>query len=87
MIMNVTIERMIMEYDDNVRTVVMELINRIVRAQDEKELRETVAACATLTDLDKYFVYGYGSHHFWVKQRKLSDPTQTFEQRRMIVKF
>lgn len=85
--MNVTIENMIFDIDDKLRAVVLEFINRILLTRNETELRATVADCAKSTDLDRYFVYGYGSHHFWVKQRKFSDPTKTFEQRRMIVNF
>lgn len=85
--MNVTIENVIFDIDDKIRAVVLALVNRILLTRNETELRETVADCAEKTDLNVYFVYGYGNHHFWVKQRKFSDPTKTFEQRRMIVKF
>lgn len=85
--MNVTIESLIFDFDDKVREVVLDLINRILLTRNETELRETVAVCAERTDLNLYFLYGYGRHHFWVKQRKVSDPTLTFEQRMMIVKF
>ena len=85
--MNVTIESLIFDFDDKVRTVVFDLINRILLTRNEIELRETVSACAERTDLSRYFIYGYGKHHFWVKQRKVSDPAKTFDQRMMIVKF
>lgn len=85
--MNVIFENVIFDIDDKIRAVVLDLINRILPTRNETELRATVADCARSTDLDRYFVYGYGSHHFWVKQRKFSDPTKIFEQRRIIVKF
>lgn len=85
--MNVIIESLIFDFDDKVRTVVFDLINRILLTRDETELRETVSACAERTDLNRYFIYGYGKHHFWVKQRKVSNPDKTFDQRMMIVKF
>ncbi|MFC2439117.1 MAG: hypothetical protein ACFNS5_11500 [Prevotella melaninogenica] len=28
---------------------------------------------AHLKELDKFFAYGYGAHHFWLKHRKLSN--------------
>lgn len=85
--MNVIIESLIFDFDNKVRETVLELINRIVLTKDEKELRETISTYALRSDLDRYFVYGFGNHHFWVKQRKVSDPEQTFEQRMIFVKF
>ena len=85
--MNVNIESLIFDFDDKVRAVVLDLINRILLTRNETELRDTVTICAERTDLNRYFIYGYGKHHFWVKQRKVSDPAKTFDQRMMIVKF
>ena len=85
--MNVIIESLIFDFDDKIRAVVLDLINRILLTRNETELRETVAVCAERTDLNKFFLYGYGKHHFWVKQRLVSDPAKTFDQRMMIVNF
>lgn len=85
--MNVIIESLIFDFDDKIRAVVLDLINRILLTRNETELRETVAVCAERTDLNKFFLYGYGKHHFWVKQRLVSDPAKTFDQRMMIVHF
>ena len=85
--MNVIIESLIFDFDDKIRAVVLDLINRILLTRNETELRETVAVCAERTDLNKFFLYGYGKHHFWVKQRLVSDPVKTFDQRMMIVNF
>lgn len=85
--MNVIIESLIFDFDDKIRAVVLDLINRILLTRNETELRETVAGCAERTDLNQYFLYGYGKHHFWVKQRLVSDPAKTFDQRMIIVNF
>lgn len=85
--MNVIIESLIFDFDDKIRAIVLDLINRILLTRNETELRETVAVCAERTDLNKFFLYGYGKHHFWVKQRLVSDPAKTFDQRMMIVNF
>jgi hypothetical protein len=85
--MNVIIESLIFDFDDKIRAVVLDLINRILLTRNETELKETVAVCAERTDLNKFFLYGYGKHHFWVKQRLVSDPAKTFDQRMMIVHF
>ena len=62
--MNVIIESLIFDFDDKIRAVVLDLINRILLTRNETELRETVAVCAERTDLNQYFLYGYGKHHF-----------------------
>ena len=85
--MNVIIESLIFDFDDKIRAVVLDLINRILLTRNETELRETVAVCAERTDLNKFFLYGYGKHHFWVKQRFVSNTANTFDQRMMIVNF
>ena len=85
--MNVIIESLIFDFDDKIRAVVLDLINRILLTRNETELRKTVAVCAERTDFNKYFLYGYGKHHFWVKQRLVSNAAKTFDQRMMIVNF
>ncbi len=64
--MNVIIESLIFDFDDKIRAVVLDLINRILLTRNETELRETIAVCAERTELNKFFLYGYGNHHFWV---------------------
>ena len=85
--MNVIIESLIFDFDDKIRAIVLDLINRILLTRNETELRETVAVCAERTELNKFFLYGYGKHHFWVKQRLVSNTAKTFDQRMMIVNF
>lgn len=52
--MNVIIESLIFDFDDKIRAVVLDLINRILLTRNETELRETVAVCAERTDLNKF---------------------------------
>ncbi len=85
--MNVIIESLIFDFDDKIRAVVLDLINRILLTRNETELRETIAVCAERTELNKFFLYGYGKHHFWVKQRLVSDPSKTYGQRMIFVNF
>ncbi len=85
--MNVTFEHTTVIYDNDIAEVLIGFVNHILFADSEESLRRIVADYAEKSDLDKYFVYGYGSHHFWTKQRKITDPTQTFDYRILIVKF
>ena len=53
--MNVMIESLIFDFDDKVRQVLLDLINRILLTRNEAEVRESVAVCAERTDLNRYF--------------------------------
>ena len=85
--MNVTFEHTTVIYDNDIAEVLIGLVNHILFADSEESLRRIVADYAEKSDLDKYFVYGYGSHHFWTKQRKITDPEKVFNYRILIVKF
>ncbi len=85
--MNVTIETFFCSYCDEVTEAYFRLINTILFATDEKELRQGIEKLKARIPLDDYFVYGFGAHHFWVHQRKASDPTQCFKHRLMIAEF
>jgi len=85
--MNVTIETFLCSYCDEVTEVYFRLINTILLAGNETELRQGVENLKVKIPLDDYFVYGFGAHHFWVHQRKASDPMQCFKHRLMIAEF
>ena len=51
------------------------------------ELRQGIENLKTKVPLDDYFVCGFGAHHFWVHQRKVSDPTQQFRHRLLKAEF
>ena len=85
--MNVTFEHTTVIYDNDIADVLIGFVNHILMAHNEETLRRLVADYAERTDFDRYFVYGYGSHHFWLKQRKITDPEKVFNYRILIVKF
>ena len=49
------------------------VINAITLSANEEELRAAVKRIAEETELDKFFAYGYGAHHFWLTRRRLSN--------------
>ena len=49
------------------------VINAITLSDNEEDLRSAANKIAKETKLDKFFVYGYGAHHFWLKHRRLSN--------------
>lgn len=77
--MYVTIESLFCSYCDEAAEIFLRLIDTILFASDKNELRQGIENLKTKTPLDNYFVYGFGAHHFWVHQRKVSDPTQQSE--------
>ena len=85
--MNVTFEHTTVIYDDKIAEVLIGFVNHILIAYNEETLRRLVADYAERTDFDRYFVYGYGRTHFWLKQRKITNPDITFEYRILIVEY
>lgn len=85
--MNVTFEHTTVIYDNDIAEVLIGLVNHILFADSEESLRRIVADYAEKSALDRYFVYGYGKHHFWLAQKKATDPEKTFGYRILIVKF
>lgn len=65
-IMNVTFEHPTIIFDDKIAETIIEFVNHILFADSEETLRQIVADFADKYDLDRYFVYGYGSHHLWL---------------------
>ena len=85
--MNVTIESSFCPYCDEVTEIYFRLTNTILFASNETELRQGIDKLKSQAPLDDYFVYGFGAHHFWVHQRKVSDPTLQFRRRLLKTEF
>lgn len=85
--MNVTIETFFCPYCDEATEIYLRLVNTILFADDENSLRKGIGNLKTQVPLDDYFVYGFGSHHLWVHQRKASDQTLYFRCRLMKAEF
>ena len=85
--MDVKIENYINVWYDQIPPFLIDLINTITLVNDEKELREVIDHFHKNTSLKGMFAYGFGKHHFWLKQRKVSDPSKLMEHRILIVEF
>lgn len=85
--MDVKIENYINVWYDQIPPLLIDLINTITLARDEKELREVIDHFHKNTSLKGMFAYGFGKHHFWLKQRKVSDPSKLMEHRILVVEF
>ena len=71
--MKTEIENIIYNYTDEIPHILIRVINAITLSDNKEELRLAINKIAEETELDKFFAYGYGAHHFWLKQRRLSN--------------
>ena len=71
--MKTEIENIIFNWSDEIPPILVRVINAITLSDNEEELRLAINEIAEETELDKFFAYGYGAHHFWLKHRKLSN--------------
>ena len=85
--MEVRIESMVSVWDDQIPMLLINLVNTAVFARDGSEFKTAIRQLSESTDFDKFFVYGYGRNHFWLKQRLVSDTSKHMENRLLIVEF
>lgn len=62
--MKAEIESIVCNWTDEMPHILVRVINAITLSANEEELRTAVKQIAEETELDKFFVYGYGTHHF-----------------------
>ena len=80
--MEVRIESMICLWDDKIPTMFLEFVNLLTLATSEEQLRASVKDFAEKHELDRFFLYGFGSH-----QRYTSDPEMVMRNRVLSVHF
>lgn len=85
--MEVRIESMICMWDDAIPTIFLEFVNLLTFCQSEEDLRRSVKEFAEKHGLDKFFLYGFGSHHFYLHQRYASNPEMVMKNRILSVHF
>ena len=84
--MKTEIENIIYNYADEIPHIFIRVINAITLSDSKEELRAAVKRIAEETELDKFFAYGYGTHHFWLTHRRLSNG-EPMEHRLLIAEF
>lgn len=85
--MEVRIESMVSVWDDQILMLLINLVNTAVFARNGSEFKTAIRQLSESTDFDKFFAYGYGRNHFWLKQRLVSDTSKHMENRLLIVEF
>ena len=71
--MKVQIEGIIHNRADEIPNIIVRVINTINISENKEELQTSLLQISQETELDKFFVYGYGTHHFWLTHRRLSN--------------
>lgn len=85
--MEVRFETMLFMWDEKIPEMLLNLVNVITLAGNEEELRNSVKKFAETNELDRFFAYGYGSHHFYMHQRYTSNPDMVLTNRLLSVHF
>ena len=85
--MEVRIESMVCLWDDTIPKMFLEFVNLLTLTTSEEQLRRSVKDFAVKHELDKFFLYGFGSHHFYMHQRYTSDPEMVMQNRVLSVHF
>ena len=67
--MKVIIENMFFGWHENAPETFIKLINSLVVAKDETEVRNVMQHFAQSSIFNTIFAYGFGAHHLWVAQR------------------
>ena len=68
--MKTEIENIIYNWTDEIPNILIRVINAITLSDSKEELRTAIGKIAEETELDKFFAYGYGAHHFWLYHKK-----------------
>ena len=71
--MKIQVEGIICNWTDEIPNIIVRVINAISIAENKEELQTALLQISQETELDKFFVYGYGAHHFWLTHRRLSN--------------
>ena len=85
--MEVRIESMICLWDDTIPKMFLEFVNLLTLTTSEEQLRRSVKDFAEKHELEKLFLYVFGSHHFYMHQRYTSDPEMVMQNRVLSVHF
>ena len=84
--MKIEIESIVCNWANEVPHILVRVINAITLSTNKEELKDAIHKIAEETELDKFFVYGYGKHHFWLTHRRLSNG-EPMERRLLKVEF
>ncbi len=85
--MEIRIESILCNWDEKIPELFINLVNVLSLTRSEDELRRTIEMFAQVHEIDKFFAYGFGSHHFWLHQRFINEPSKVIDNRLLSVHF
>ncbi len=86
--MKVEIENTFYVWNERMSDKYVGLVNVLVSASNEQELRQVMKELSSQDGFDQYFKYGFGHHHLWVSEIVPDDnTTDVNEARFLIVRF
>lgn len=85
--MEIRIESILCNWDEKIPELFINLVNVLALTRNEDELRITIEKLSQAHEIDKFFAYGFGSHHFWLHQRYTSNPNMILANRLLSVHF
>ena len=71
--MKIHVYGIICNWTDEIPNIIVRVINAISIAENKAELQPALLQISQETELDKFFAYGYGTQHFWLTHRRLSN--------------
>lgn len=83
----VKIENTVQIYNEATAVAYAQIINTIVWCQTSDELYERMNAIKQILTVHLHFEWGFGKHHFWLKQRKELRSEELLTDRILIVTF
>lgn len=83
----IEIESTVQIYNEATAVAYAQIINTIVWCQTSEELYERMNTIKQILTVHLYFEWGFGKHHFWLKQRKELRSEELLKDRILIVKF
>ena len=83
----IEIENKVEIWDNDVAVAFIQLMNTTTNAQSKEELEQMMKLVPHITSADLFFVWGFGTNHWWLKQRKERRSDELLDKRIMIVRF
>lgn len=83
----IEIESTVQIYNEATAVAYVQLINTIVWCQTSDELCERLNTIKQILTVHLHFDWGFGKHHFWLKQRKEFRSKELLDNRILIVTF
>ena len=83
----IEIESTVQIYNEATAVAYAQIINTIVWCQTSEELHERMNTIKQILIVHLHFEWGFGKHHFWLKQRKELRSEELLKDRILIVKF